>query len=125
MPGGSIPTDSSLTGEWTDPNDLLYLRARYYAPGTGVFTALDPFEGSASRPMSLNGYSWVEGNTPNRTDPTGLYNWQDFIAEQGDTISCIAQEGGVLELNRITGLRFFGICRSIERFNSYPLVTFG
>ncbi len=25
-----------------------------------------------NRPMSLNGYSYVEGNTPNRTDPTGM-----------------------------------------------------
>jgi len=23
------------------------------------------------RPMSMNGYSWVEGNTPNLTDPSG------------------------------------------------------
>lgn len=32
---------------------------------------LDPFEGMANRPMSLNGYSWVEGNVPNRVDPSG------------------------------------------------------
>jgi len=25
------------------------------------------------RPMSMNGYSWVEGNTPNMVDPTGMY----------------------------------------------------
>jgi len=42
-----------------------------YDPATGVFTALDPFEGTMQRPMSMNGYSWVEGNTPNWTDPTG------------------------------------------------------
>ena len=31
-----------------------------YDPATGVFTALDPFEGTMQRPMSMNGYSWVE-----------------------------------------------------------------
>ena len=56
-----------------DDNGLLYLRARYYNPSAGVFTALDPFEGILIRPMSLNGYSWVEGNTPNRVDPTGMW----------------------------------------------------
>ena len=49
----------------------MYLRARYYDPAIGVFTALDPFEGTMQRPMSMNGYSWVEGNTPNMVDPTG------------------------------------------------------
>jgi RHS repeat-associated protein len=61
-----------FTGEYTDANDLLYLRARYYAPSKGVFTALDPFEGMYDRPMSLNGYSWVEGNPVMNVDPTGM-----------------------------------------------------
>ncbi len=39
--------DSSLgfTGEFTDLNDLLFLRARYYSPALGVFTSCDPFDG--------------------------------------------------------------------------------
>ncbi|MBL8120799.1 MAG: hypothetical protein JNJ78_24980, partial [Anaerolineae bacterium] len=40
----------------------VYLRARYYSPALGVFPSRDPFEGVAERAMSLNGYSWVEGN---------------------------------------------------------------
>jgi RHS repeat-associated protein len=60
-----------FTGEQADGNDLLYLRARYYAPSKGVFTALDPFEGMQNRPMSLNGYSWVEGNPVMNVDPSG------------------------------------------------------
>ncbi len=63
-------TDFGTTGEWADANALLYLRARYYAPSSGVFTALDPFEGLMSRPMSLNGYLYVEGQVINATDPT-------------------------------------------------------
>lgn len=68
---GTMQTIYGFTGEMTDANDLLYLRARYYAPNVGVFTALDPFEGMAQRPMSLNGYSWVEGNPINMVDPSG------------------------------------------------------
>ncbi|MBE2267007.1 MAG: hypothetical protein IAE80_02160 [Anaerolinea sp.] len=54
---------------------MQYHRARYYNPALGVFPSLDPFEGIIARPMSLNGYSWVEGNTPNATDPNGLAFW--------------------------------------------------
>jgi RHS repeat-associated protein len=64
-------TPFGFTGEYTDDNELLYLRARYYAPNAGIFTTLDPFEGLHQRPMSLNGYSWVEGNPIMNTDPSG------------------------------------------------------
>ena len=66
-------TPYGFTGEWRDSTtDLTYLRARYYAPGLGVFTARDPFEGMVQHPMSLNGYSWVESNVPNDVDPSGM-----------------------------------------------------
>jgi RHS repeat-associated protein len=51
---------------------MLHLRARNYFPNLGTFLSLDPFEGTHSRPMSLNGYSYVEGNVPNWTDPSGM-----------------------------------------------------
>lgn len=61
-----------FTGEYTDSTTgMVYLRARDYNPTLGVFTSLDPFEGVSDRPMSLNGYSWVEGNVPNLSDPNG------------------------------------------------------
>jgi|GEM_PF-4210604 len=67
-----LPTTYGFTGEQTDStNDLVYLRARYLNPSQGVFGSLDPFEGMADRAMSLNGYSWVEGNVINATDPNG------------------------------------------------------
>ncbi|MEO8611410.1 MAG: RHS repeat-associated core domain-containing protein [Chloroflexota bacterium] len=69
---GSNQTVYGFTGEPTDDNGLLYLRARYYNPVAGVFTALDPFEGIPDRSMSLNGYSWGEGNVPNVIDPSGM-----------------------------------------------------
>ncbi|MCB9452551.1 MAG: hypothetical protein H6672_14030 [Anaerolineaceae bacterium] len=41
---GMNQTPYGFTGEPLDENGLLYLRARYYTPGLGVFTALDPFD---------------------------------------------------------------------------------
>jgi hypothetical protein len=48
-----------------DANDLLYLRARYYSPALGVFTALDPVE-------NLNRYQYAGANPTNWADPSGL-----------------------------------------------------
>jgi RHS repeat-associated protein len=64
-------TGWAFTGEQRDSNALQYHRARYYAPGLGIFPSLDPFEGIMERPMSLNGYAWVEGNVVNLKDSSG------------------------------------------------------
>lgn len=69
---GTAQSPYGFTGEPTLPGGLLHLRARNYNPALGVFTALDPFEGIMDRAMSLNGYSWVEGNTSNAVDPRGM-----------------------------------------------------
>ncbi len=53
------------TGEMMDANDLVYLRARYYHPGLGVFTSLDPMEG-------VNRYQYVNSNPINFVDPGGM-----------------------------------------------------
>jgi len=62
----------AFTGEWRDDAVWQFHRARYYWHEKGTWLSLDPFEGVMDRPMSLNGYSWVEGNTPNMVDPTGM-----------------------------------------------------
>jgi RHS repeat-associated protein len=87
-PYGYTETPYGFTGEPTDANGLLYLRARYYSPNLGVFTSLDPFEGMANRPMSLNGYLYVEGNTPNWTDPSGYTLNEDQIIDGLAEYSC-------------------------------------
>jgi len=68
---GSSQTSFGFTGEMSDPNELLFLRARYYRPSIGTFTTLDPFEGMPCEPMSLNGYGYVHENPINWSDPTG------------------------------------------------------
>jgi RHS repeat-associated protein len=58
-------SDFGYTGELTDPNGLVYLRARYYNPSLGVFPSLDPLENG-------NRYVYVNGNVTNLTDLSGL-----------------------------------------------------
>jgi RHS repeat-associated protein len=70
---GTSQTSYGFTGEPTDANGLLYLRARYYNPTIGTFMSLDPFEGMWSEPMSLNGYGYVHANPVNWTDPSGAF----------------------------------------------------
>jgi len=69
-----------FTGEPTDVNGLLYNRARYYVPSIGVFGSLDPFEGSSSDAISLNGYGYANANPINLTDPSGFSPEEDFWA---------------------------------------------
>jgi len=71
-------TGFAFTGEMHDANGLQYHRARYYAPELGVWASLDPVEGVTRRAMSLNGYSWVEGNAPNLGDSSGLLPCDEF-----------------------------------------------
>src|SRR5690606_30349087 len=62
---GIAETAWGFTGEQSDANGLLYLRARYYAPSQGRFFQLDP-----SR-LEVNPYQYASGSPINRVDPTG------------------------------------------------------
>jgi hypothetical protein len=42
-----------------------------YSPGTGRFLTKDSWQGNYNRPLSLNGWNYVESNPINRTDPSG------------------------------------------------------
>ncbi len=108
-----------FTGELRDANGQLYLRARYYNPSLGVFNSLDPFEGTMQRPMSLNGYGWVEGNTPNVADPSGMVSRVQDLAP-GD--------GGGSSRNRSLCTDFllggqwrdYAVCLSVQGFSYCP-----
>ncbi|WP_353929182.1 putative Ig domain-containing protein [Okeanomitos corallinicola TIOX110] len=78
-PYGSISQQTEIvqnsykyTGEQFDPElQSYYLRARYYNPSTGRFVSRDPFAGFTERPLSLNKYTYTEGNPINAIDPSG------------------------------------------------------
>ncbi len=71
--GGEVYNPYQFTGEaWDAEVELLYLRARYYQPGTGRFITKDPWGGDVWRPGTLNRYVYVRNNPVNLGDPTGL-----------------------------------------------------
>ena len=62
---GNPLTKYGFTGEWTDPTNLVYLRARYYDPATGRFLSKDPIGGLIVLPGTLNLYTYVSNNPIN------------------------------------------------------------
>jgi len=61
-----------FAGEYHDPTTgLQYLRARWYQPGVGRFTQVDPFPGVVSLPLTQNPYVYGLNSPTNLTDPTG------------------------------------------------------
>ena len=68
---GTSSTAYGFTGETTDVNGLLYLRARYYSSGAGRFLSRDTWGGDVMSPLSLNRWMYVEGNPVNLTDLSG------------------------------------------------------
>lgn len=71
---GTAQTSYGYTSEYNgDYNELVYLRARHYAPGMGRFLARDTWAGDANIPMSFNAWLYVDGNPINLSDPSGQF----------------------------------------------------
>ncbi len=69
--GGSI-APFGFTGELQDAQGTVYLRARWYDAGAGVFTSRDLFEGVAEQPYSLSYYPYAYANPVLLRDTTGM-----------------------------------------------------
>jgi len=67
---GSSASTYGFTGEYTS-NNLVYLRARQYAPGMGRFLTRDTWAGNANSPMSFNRWNYTDSNPINHSDPSG------------------------------------------------------
>jgi RHS repeat-associated protein len=78
-------TRFGYAGEYTDPTGYLYLRARYYDPGTAQFLTLDPVV-----ELSQSPYGYTGGNPLQHTDPLGLIDW--------NLVAAIAVGGAVVTL---------------------------
>ena len=73
---GNFSTVMSFTGEVLDSYiKLLWLRSRWLSPDLGRFTSKDTFR-DYSRPLSLNGWAYVESNPINLIDPSGFSSCQ-------------------------------------------------
>lgn len=61
-------------GEYYDgETGTYYLRARYYNPFIGRFITEDSYKGQADDPLSLNLYTYCQGDPVNYIDPSGHY----------------------------------------------------
>ncbi len=104
-----------FTGELVDANDLVYLRARYYHPGLGVFMSLDPVEGVnryqyvGANPVNdavgelgwMNGYAYVNSNPVNLTDSSGMIaespaTWNPCFQDDQQDCSCYSDSWAYL-----------------------------
>jgi RHS repeat-associated protein len=69
---GNTENPFLFTGQQYDPNVCFYyLRARYYQPNTGRFTAIDPYAGDIYTPLSLHRYLYAADDPVNKIDPSG------------------------------------------------------
>jgi RHS repeat-associated protein len=68
---GTVGTHLGYNGALTDETGLVYLHARYYAPGSGQFLSGDPIEGKVTDARSWNRYGYVSGNPILLKDPGG------------------------------------------------------
>ena len=69
---GSSQSAYGYTGEYSgNYNQLLYLRARFYAPGMGRFLTRDTWNGDYQDPLTLNQWNYTSSNPINYTDPSG------------------------------------------------------
>jgi len=73
---GASQTAYGYTGEYAS-NDMVYLRARMYAPGMGRFLTSDPSGAEA------NLYLYAGANPVNRIDPTGLFSREQIAKSFG------------------------------------------
>jgi RHS repeat-associated protein len=73
-PTAQRPTNYGFAGEPTDPSTgLSFLRARYYDPTIGRFTARDDLIQGGPGTQGFNRYAYVEDNPVNATDPSGHF----------------------------------------------------
>ena len=59
-------------GVVTEPNGLIYMRARYYSPELRRFINADVVPGKISNAITLNRYAYANGNPVSFVDPFGL-----------------------------------------------------
>jgi RHS repeat-associated protein len=72
---GTVTTPLGYDGQYTDSDTgLIYLRARYYDPGTGQFISNDPQVMETRAP-----YTYASDNPLSMGDPTGLTPWSPQI----------------------------------------------
>jgi RHS repeat-associated protein len=80
---GSSQSAYGFTGEFTS-NDIVYLRARNYAPQSGHFLTRDTWDGISNLPQSYNKWMYAYSNPTKYIDTTGKSPKQSALAQSGE-----------------------------------------
>jgi RHS repeat-associated protein len=68
---GTLPTQRTFTGQYSDATGLMYFNARYYSGALGRFVSADTLVPGAGNPQALNRYAYSLSNPLKYIDPTG------------------------------------------------------
>jgi RHS repeat-associated protein len=68
---GTLPTQRTFTGQYSDATGLMYFNARYYSGALGRFVSADSIVPGAGEPQALNRYAFVLNNPLRHVDPSG------------------------------------------------------
>lgn len=82
---GNMETPFLYNGQYgvvTDPNGLLYMRARYYSPYLMRFTNPDPIGFSGG----MNWFGYADGNPISSSDPFGLAPYEPYPVRQPQNV---------------------------------------
>ncbi len=100
---GTSQTSYGFTNEFTDPNGLVYLRARYYAPIDGRFISRDTWDGDVKRPITYNKWLYADTDPVNNLDPSGFCSqggWNDPSGGLFSNEQCNKLENTYLDVTR-------------------------
>jgi RHS repeat-associated protein len=97
----------TFTGQQLDgETGLVFLRARYYEPGTGRFVSRDILPGAIGRPTSLNRFVYCENEPVGRTDPSGQMGFPSALGWLNKIVAWGAGESSLLNVS--TGIKTVG-----------------
>lgn len=96
---GSPPDGPGYSGHVNDPETgLIYMQARYYAPGFGRFLSPDPDVPAPGNVFNFNRYEYVNNNPIMGVDPTGriiqIVGDTTFTQHMNDDLAAISQGPG-------------------------------
>lgn len=95
-------TSLGWQGDYTDPTTgLVNMGARWYQPETGGFITRDSYSGAPTLPVSLNRYTYANGNPLEFTDPTGYCGFS-----LSGLVDCVTSAAGAVTSTVSTGARY-------------------